>query len=437
MTRQHWTLLALFVLASAPARGESPPLDVKPRAIAGDLTEPSWEERLTITVGQGKGDLSGSDDRVLQAAIDYVARLGGGTVRVLPGTYRLRNSVFLRSQVRLVGSGAASVLFKEPSRSSKLAAGSDWYDQEITLVDPSGFRVGDGVCLQAKNPHNNSTTVLKRTLIAQAGPRFKLDRALRENVWLQGEATATSVFPILCGEEVHDIAIENIVLDGNRAHNAHLDGNYSGCIFLQDCKNIAIRGVEARSNNGDGISWQICHDVRIEDCHSHDHAGLGLHPGSGSQRSIIRGNRLERNDIGLFFCWGVRGSVAEKNIIEDSRSYGISIGHKDTDNLVRDNDVRRSAKVGILFRAERGAGFAPDRNRFERNRLVDNGAETAAAIDIQGVPDGVVLEGNEIRETRSAGPRIGIRIAASAGAIELRNNVIEGLPTTVLDLRKQ
>jgi hypothetical protein len=86
-----------------------------------------------------------------------VARLGGGTVRVLPGTYRLRNSIFLRSQVRLEGSGAASVLFKEPSRTSKLAAGSDWYDQEITLADPAGFRVAEA-CSPARGPATGPTS---------------------------------------------------------------------------------------------------------------------------------------------------------------------------------------------------------------------------------------------------------------------------------------
>jgi hypothetical protein len=315
--------------------------------------------------------------------------------------------------------------------------GSDWYDQEITLADPTGFRVGDGVCLRCKNPHSGAATVLKRTLVARSSARFKLDRPLRENFWLQGGATATSVFPLLCGEEVADVAIEDITLDGNRAQNDFLDGNYSGCIFLQDCRDIQIRRVTARSNNGDGISWQICHDVLVEDCASHDHAGLGLHPGSGSQRPIIRGNKLRRNDIGIFFCWGVRDGVAEKNLIEDNRSYGVSIGHKDTDNLIRDNDICRSGKVGVLFRPERGQGFAPDRNRVEGNRIVDSGGDNGVAIDIQGMPDGVVLRGNTIRDTRHAAARVGIRIGATAGRIEARDNAIEGLSQELLDLRKR
>ena len=70
---------------------------------------------------------------------------------------------FIRSNLRLVGGGPGTVLVKEPSVASKLSADSDWYDQEVTLADAAGFRVGDGVCLRAKNPHDGGATVNKRT----------------------------------------------------------------------------------------------------------------------------------------------------------------------------------------------------------------------------------------------------------------------------------
>src|SRR5207248_11125240 len=54
-------------------------------------------ERATIRVGVDEGDFRGADHRVLQAAIDYVAGLGGGTVKVGPGRYVLRNAVTLRN----------------------------------------------------------------------------------------------------------------------------------------------------------------------------------------------------------------------------------------------------------------------------------------------------------------------------------------------------
>ena len=39
-----------------------------------------------------------------------------------------------------------------------VTADSDWHDQEITLVDASGFRVGDGVCLLAKDAKTGVNT---------------------------------------------------------------------------------------------------------------------------------------------------------------------------------------------------------------------------------------------------------------------------------------
>src|SRR5262249_5057680 len=267
-------------------------------------------------------------------------------------------------------------------------ADSDWYDQEITLADATGFRLGDGVCLRARNPASKTTTVLKRTLVARSGNRFKLDRPLRENLWLLEDATAATLFPILSGENVSGVVIEDLVLDGNRGKNDNLDGNYAGCIFLQDCRDVTIRHVVAHHYNGDGISWQICHDVRVEDCESRDHAGLGLHPGSGSQRPVIRNNKLRRNDIGLFFCWGVKYGLAEKNLLEDN-GVGLSIGHRDTDNLIRDNDIRNSGAVGVLFRPERGKDFAAHRNRIIKNRVTDSGGDDGVGIDVQGETEAV------------------------------------------------
>ncbi|MDR3638390.1 MAG: right-handed parallel beta-helix repeat-containing protein [Isosphaeraceae bacterium] len=402
-----------------------------PRATSGDTHEPDWADRLTVTVGPKGADLTGADDKVIQAGADYVARLGGGTVRVLPGTFRLRNSVYLAARVRLAGSGLDSVLIKEPSVTTKLRADSDWYDQEITLEDARGFKVGDGICLRAKNPHHGGATVLKRTLVARSGDRFKLDRPLRENLWLAGTPTASSLFPLVSGDNVSDLVIEDLALDGNRSENENLDGNYSGCIFLQDCNRITIRRVTARNQNGDGISWQICHDVSVEDSHSHDHAGLGMHPGSGSQRPVIRNNKIERCDIGLFFCWGVRFGLAERNVIDACRGSGVSIGHRDTDNVVRDNTIRSSGKVGVLFRDE-GRVFGGHRNRIEGNRIVDSGADDGVGVDVRGETENVTIIRNDVRETRGPSRRVGIRVGPKTHGITLTENHIEGCAEPVV-----
>lgn len=433
--------LGLSVAAASVGRrlrASEPPLVANPRATDGDERfEPNWAERLTITVGQNDADLVGRDDRVLQAAVDYVARLGGGTVHVLPGTYTLRNAVTLPSKIRLLGSGAESVITKIPSETVELAADSDWYDQEVTLGSAKDFRVGDGIVLRSKNPDSGAHTVIKRTLVARSGNRFKLNDGLRENLWLTGKPTCSSLFPLLTSEYTSDVLIENITLDGNGKNNENFNGNYGGCIFLQDCTRYTIRGVTARNYNGDGISFQICHDVVVENCHSHDNSDLGVHPGSGSQRPLIRYNKLQRNNLGLFWCWGVKYGLAEGNFIEGNRSYGISIGHCDTDNVMRNNEIRNSGKIGILFRDDsRGQDFWANRNLVEGNKIYDSGGDEGIAIDITGKTKDVRIVNNEIRETRKPMQRTGIRIGKEAGKVELADNRIEGFATAVIDGRR-
>lgn len=440
-SRRDVLILAAAMPAGAaignPAPAGQLPEVTDPRATDGDgRHEPKWRERLTVAVGPANADLVGQDDKVIQAAVDYVARFGGGTVRLLPGTYTLRNSVFLASGIRLLGSGADSVITKIASETVSLAADSDWYDQEITLQDAAGFRVGDGVLLRATNPHNGGSIVIKRTLIARSENRFKLNDGLRDNLWIAHKPTASSLFPLLTSENTADVMIENLTLDGNRENNENLNGNYGGCIFIQDCSRYTIRGVTARNCNGDGISFQVCHDVVVEGCHCHDNADLGLHPGSGSQRPLLRNNRLERNTIGLFWCWGVKYGLAEGNRVDGNRNYGISVGHNDTDNVMRDNLITASGKVGILFRDESGGqDFWGNRNVVERNRIIDNGDVDGVAIDIRGKTRDLRIAGNEIREGRDPGQRVGIRISEQAGPIEMADNAITGFAQAVDDRR--
>jgi nitrous oxidase accessory protein NosD len=172
----------------------------------------------------------------------------------------------------------------------------------------------------------------------------------------------------------------------------------------------------------------------VENCHSHGHAGLGLHPGSGSQRPLIKNNRLEDNDIGIFFCWGVKYGLAEGNRIRNCR-LGVSIGHRDTDNLVIGNDIRDSGLAGVLFRPERGPGFCGHRNQIEGNRIVNSGGETGIAVDIQGGTESITLKGNEIRELRDPKNRVGIRLGKDTKDITLADNRIEGVKLALDDQR--
>ena len=433
---QTMSTLAAGAFTTALARAADLPENANPRAIFGDRVEPDWDQRLTITVGPKKADLVGTTDRVIQAAVDYVAPRGGGTVRVLPGTYCLRNSIFLQSRVRLVGSGTDSVLFKEPSVTTKLIVDGDHWDQEITLAEPKGFQVGDGVRLVSKDPYGKGTNIIQRTLIAASGNRFKLDRRLEERFHLEGDPQIATNFALLQCSNAADVLIENITIDGNKAHNEMIDkGAFDdGSVRLDESNRITIREVAVRNFYCDGIVWGISHDVLVENCHVHDGARLALHSGSGSQRSIVRGNRMRHSAEGIYFCWGAQHGLYEKNLIEDC-NYGMTFGHSDSDNLIRDNEIRRSGEAGVHFRGGSKA-FAPHRNRFERNRIIDSGSDKGVAIDINGQTESVTVSRNELRETRGARSRIGILIGAETRDIRCMDNQIEGFAVAISDLRQ-
>ena len=391
---------------------------------------------LSITVGRGDGQINGSDDRAIQAGMDYLATLGGGTLKLLPGTYHLNNAIYLRSNIRIEGSGDETVLIKNPSVSTPLAIDSDWYDSAATLTNSNGFEVGYGVCLRAKTPHHGGSNVIKRTIIAKEGNRLWLDKSLEKNFWADHEAQISTLFPILSGENICDVEIRNLVLDGNKPNNGHLDGNYAGCIFMQDCERIQIDNVEARNYNGDGISWQICHDVAVTNCRSLNNADLGLHPGSGSQRPIMQDNYLAGNRLGLFFCWGVKHGVAENNRILNNRQYGISIGHRDTDNIIRHNQIEGSGEVGITFRNEPNEGRSPHRNIVENNRIANSGSDKdGIGVDIQGETQSITIRENQIAEMREGGEHIGVQIGEKTAKILLEKNEFSGLAVGVRDLR--
>ena len=88
--------------AGEKAAGVAPPRDERqlPSAMRSRM-----KERPMIRVGQDSGDFTGTDNRVLQAAVDYVGHLGGGTVVIGPGRYLMRDSLHLRRNVTVRGHG--------------------------------------------------------------------------------------------------------------------------------------------------------------------------------------------------------------------------------------------------------------------------------------------------------------------------------------------
>jgi hypothetical protein len=403
-----------------------------PRAMHSEMSE-----RPTITVGRAGADLIGADDRALQAAVDYVAGLGGGVVEIGEGEYLMRDSLHLRSGVTVRGRKGKTILRKADGAVSPLALDGDFGEQQITVKDPSGFAVGGGVAVWDDNAGGFHTTVARIT--GRRGNTFSIDAPLMADCMVGAHAKAATVFPVVSGADIEGARVEDIVVDGNKGANAPLNGCRGAGIYLYRGFGTAIRGCVVRNYRGDGISFQQSNDVTVLDCVSEDNTDLGIHPGSGSQRPVVR-DCLARNNgaDGLFLCWRVRHGAFENNRLEANGRFGISIGHKDSDNLLRGNHVIRNASNGVYFRDESG-GMSPHRNRLEGNRIEDNGrAPGTAGVRIGGEPSGLIFEENVIRDTRGGSQRtqtVGILVEGRVGPVKLGSNRIEASP--VIDDRRR
>jgi parallel beta-helix repeat protein len=439
------TLLAIAALATAlqdlpPTQAsEAPPLDPAsphsqlPTAMHGRMTT-----QPRVTVGPRQADIIGTDNRALQAAVDYVSNLGGGTVEIGAGEFHMRDSLHLRPHVTVRGQGAATVLRKAKSVSSPLEIDGDYGEEQITLRNPEGFQVGDGVTIWDKDASGFHTTVARIT--GRNGNTFAISKPLNDDCTVVSQAQAATVFPVISGYDIEGARVEAVTIDGNKDENVHLNGCRGGGIFLYRCPAAVLAGCVVRRYNGDGISFQQSNDAQVLDCVSEDNTSLGLHPGSGSQRPLVRGCTARHNgEDGLFLCWRVKNGLFEDNTLQGNGRFGISIGHKDTDNLLRGNKVLGNKEDGIYFRQE-SEGMAGHRNRVENNLIENNGLKRAAVgIRVRGETRDLVLTGNTIRDTRTAQERLqttGIALEEKVGEVQANGNTIEA-QTPVLDARKK
>ncbi|MBK36052.1 MAG: hypothetical protein CME26_11070 [Gemmatimonadetes bacterium] len=378
---------------------------------------------LLVTVGHADADIVGSNHRALQSAVDYVAGLGGGVVRVEAGRYEMRDSLHLRSNVVLESRGA--VLAKADAASSPLVIDGDYGEEQITLADPTGFHVGDGVSVG--DDASGGFHHVVATLLWQDGSTFGVSKPMNGDYLVSRNARAATTFPVISGYHVEGVSISGFEIQGNRGNNEYLTGCRGAGIFLYRSHGTRIRDCRVLDYAGDGISFQQSHGVTVEDCLSEGNTHLGLHPGSGSGSPEIRRCRSQKNgQTGLFLCWRVKHGVFEDNQLLDNGRTGISIGHKDTDNLFTRNTIRGNGREGILFRDE-SEPMAGHRNRFIGNDVVGNGsAEDGCGVRILGHTHDLVFEQNRITDDESGVQTIALYVGSHAETPRLDENEVAG-----------
>ncbi|MGD8500760.1 MAG: hypothetical protein PVJ86_08945, partial [Phycisphaerales bacterium] len=230
--------LSLFVIlfvvsATGISYASETPRDFSPKPEEQQLPKAmhsAMKELPVITVGQADAHLIGGDNRALQAAVDYIAGLGSGTVEIGEGEYVMYDSLHLRANVTVRGRKGKTVLRKADGAVSALALDGDFGEQQITVEDPTGFAVGHGVAIWDDSSGGFHTTVARIT--GRNDNTFSIDKPLMADCMVGNKAKAATVFPVVSGYHIEGARVEDIRIDGNKDSNVHLNGCRGAGIFL-------------------------------------------------------------------------------------------------------------------------------------------------------------------------------------------------------------
>jgi len=332
---------------------------------------------LIITVGHKNADVTGDTNCAIQSAVDKAAAAGGGTVKIAPGRYIMHNTLDLKTNVTVQGSGADTVLWKPPSVSSFLSVDLGYGHYDFTVSEPEKFTVGMGVRLSDDASAGFYNTVA--TIIDKYDNTLVIDTMLNHDYSLRRHARAVSVYPIVRGYRVENACLRDLTIDGNKAQNEYIDGCRGGCVFLIQCRDIKVIGLSALSYNGDAIGYQQCLNTLVEDCLCEDNAGTGLHLGSGSVGSAIRNVTSRSNGgDGLFFCFRATRTLVENCRFLNNKLHGVTIGLRDNDIELRNNLIEGNAQNGLIFRQD-SLGLTGNRTEITGNTFKNNCAEEGDA----------------------------------------------------------
>ena len=357
-------------------------------------------EKAIINVGINSGDLTGNTEFAIQAAIDYISFLGGGTVKISEGVFTINSALHMRSNVILEGSGDKTVLVKADEISSPILADADLHESKITVKNPELFKPGMTVTVRKTNGRHEGFSDTVAVITGKKDNVLYFDRAMLITKSLADGIEAATAFPVISAYDCKDIAIKNLKVEGNKENNSSTNGCMHAGIYFFQTENALIEDVKVFNYNGDGISYQNSKNIDVIKCVCHQNASLGVHPGSGTTGTrIIDSIFTENGGDGIFFCWRVTQGLVDNCYSAKNRMSGFSIGHKDINNIIRNSRFEENNYYGMFFRLENdpmGANF----NTVENNIFKDNGipgsAYGTAGVRLRGTTNNVKFINNKI-----------------------------------------
>lgn len=151
------------------------------------------------------------------------------------------------------------------------------------------------------------------------------------------------------------------------------------------CHGAVLTRCAVRRYHGDGISFQQSNDVVVRECVAEENVSLGFHPGSGSQRPVVRDcvARRGRRPVSVLAGEGgtLRGQPArgERSV----RDFHRPQGHGQPAPEQPGRGERRGR--GVLSQRSRRHGGAPESSGGEPHRE-QRAKEPSAGTRVRGEP---------------------------------------------------
>jgi parallel beta-helix repeat protein len=379
-----------------------------------------------ITVGGPDADVSGFTSEAIQIALDAIKTRGGGIVKLNPGIYKIIGPVRLSDNTSLIGSGNATILQKCDGFRTSFIVDADWGMLKAVVKDVSGFKKGMGIQLY-DDEHNQGWDVTTALITDIKDNVIYFNNNTNYDYLSSLNGIVNNGCSIVEAVGVDNVKIADLVVEGNKNTNDYINGCRGGGIYIHKSKNCLVENVKVNEFNGDSFSWQITEKITVKGCEASNGDGLGFHPGTGSDHSIVE-NCISHNNKGdgIFLCWRVQNGIFRNNTVYANGDNGISIGHKDTDNIFENNHVYENGYQGVLFRdeTEENSGH---RNTFTNNIIENNGIkQESSGFDIGGETHDINITNNIIRSAGKGNQSTAIFVGKKSSKITVVENKISG-----------
>jgi len=347
-----------------------------------------------------KVDGATADHAAYQAAINAAFTAGGGTVYSPPGTAIFGAKVMMKSGVRLLGAGPASVIKRAASYTGidRLLGVENVTGVTVEHLTLDGNRYAFGANLTANIGIYSSDNVQLTSVrsVDAYGDGFYLE-------WVGGAHNA-NVRMLNCsannnlrqGLSVCDVttfrAVACIFTGSNgAAPQAGVDVEPSGA--GANCADVEFTGCEMSSNAGPGFT-----------------VNLSTTPGGVQGDIRVSSSRMRGNaSSGINLLTAYRVSLVD--VLAEGNAHGLLCSDNVTDLTVIGGSYSRNLTHGIFWVAPLGGNMKVIGASVRNNSVT--AANTSHGIRIQGTVAGVLVQGCSVGNDGATGQAYGITTAGS------------------------